>query len=86
MNVEGQLISGEFDSSRQEFLIKEIKNLTTESTVNENELGLIHDYLLAHQDEDGGQILSLNDQLLVQLNQSEVQQILQDLEDIRKLF
>ncbi|MFD2639515.1 hypothetical protein [Piscibacillus salipiscarius] len=83
--MDGQIISGDYDRQNHEFSIKSIKHLSTESTITEQELGLLHDYLSAHLDE-GGQILSLNDQILVKLNEVEVQLILQDLDDIKKLF
>lgn len=85
MHIDGQIISGDYDQHNQEFSITSVKHLTTESTITEDELGLLHDYLLAHA-SDGGQILSLNDQILVKLNNVEVKQVLQDLDDIKKLF
>ncbi|MGP4072687.1 hypothetical protein ACTWQB_09050 [Piscibacillus sp. B03] len=85
MHIDGKIISGEYDQQNHEFSITSVKHLTTESTITEDELGLLHDYLLAHA-SDGGQILSLNDQILIKLNQDEVQQVLHDLDDIKKLF
>ncbi|SEQ31791.1 hypothetical protein [Piscibacillus halophilus] len=86
MHIDGQIISGDYDHGSQEFLITSVKHLTTESAISEEELGLLHDYLLAHAGEDGGQILSLNDQILVKLKPEEVNQVLQDLDDIKRLF
>ncbi|GEL78179.1 hypothetical protein [Tenuibacillus multivorans] len=86
MQVDGHIISGEFYSSSQEFLLTGIKHLTTESAISEEDLSDLYDYLSAHIDEEGGQVVTLNDQILVRLGQDEIKQVLQDLDDIRRLF
>ncbi|RPF53412.1 hypothetical protein [Aquisalibacillus elongatus] len=85
MHIDGQIISGDYDQQNHEFSITSVKHLTTESTITEDELGLLHDYLLAHTG-DGGQVLTLNDQILVKLNEEDVEKVLQDLEDIKRFF
>ncbi|MGD7024618.1 hypothetical protein ACQCVK_18705 [Rossellomorea vietnamensis] len=86
MYVKGNIIAGEFDSTINEFSLQKVKNLGTESVLNEDQLNNIYDYLKKHQQEEDGQIITLYDQMLVRLAQNEVNQLIVDLEKVISLY
>ncbi|MGD6804453.1 hypothetical protein [Rossellomorea aquimaris] len=86
MYVKGNIIAGEFDSTINEFSLQKVKNLETESVLNEDQLNNIYDYLRKHQQEEDGQIITLYDQMLVRLSQNEVNQLIVDLEKVISLY
>ncbi|MGF2614563.1 hypothetical protein FZC84_21395 [Rossellomorea vietnamensis] len=86
MYVKGNIIAGEFDSTINEFSLQKVKNLETESVLNEDQLNNIYDYLKKHQQEEDGQIITLYDQMLVRLEQNEVNQLIVDLEKVISLY
>ncbi|TYR72681.1 hypothetical protein FZC79_21905 [Rossellomorea vietnamensis] len=86
MYVKGNIIAGEFDSTINEFSLQKVKNLGTESVLNEDQLNNIYDYLKKHQQEEDGQIITLYDQMLVRLSQNEVNQLIVDLEKVISLY
>ncbi|GAA0327259.1 hypothetical protein GCM10008967_17210 [Bacillus carboniphilus] len=86
MNLEGNIIAGEYDEGLKEFSLHRVKHLTLESTIKENQLQLLYEYLKKHQDEEDGQILTLYDQILVRLTQEEINQFIQDLEQVQALY
>ncbi|HZH62965.1 MAG TPA: hypothetical protein VEY70_26145, partial [Metabacillus sp.] len=79
MKVEGAIISGEFDTSMNEFSIQTVKQFYTESTLRQSQLNLLYEYLEKHKHEEGGQFVTLYDQMPVRLSQGEIYQLLEDL-------
>ncbi|MYL48189.1 hypothetical protein GLV98_01780 [Halobacillus litoralis] len=86
MDVNGKIIRGEFDHINDEFVLNQVKHFTTQSTLNKDQLDTIYDYLNNHKDEEDGQILTLNEQMLVRLSQEESSQFIEDLNQIRDLY
>ena len=86
MFLQGTIISGEFDSSMNEFSLQKVKNFNTESVLKENQINNIYHYLKEHQHEEDGQIITLYDQMLVRLAQNEVNQLIVDLEKVMSLY
>ncbi|MFD1018583.1 hypothetical protein [Thalassobacillus hwangdonensis] len=86
MDVNGKIIRGEFDHLNGEFVLNQIKHFTTQSTLNKDQLDTIFYYLNNHKDEGDGQILTLNEQMLVWLSEEESNQFIEDLNQIRKFY
>ncbi|MGR9049650.1 hypothetical protein ACQ4XT_13575 [Halobacillus faecis] len=86
MDVNGKIIRGEFDRINDEFVLNQVKHFTTQSTLNKDQLEIIYDYLSNHKDEEDGQILTLNEQMLVRLSQEEAGHFIEDLNQIRGLY
>lgn len=86
MFLQGTIISGEFDSSMNEFSLQKVKNFDTESVLKENQINNIYHYLKKHQHEEDGQIITLYDHMLVRLAQNEVNQLIVDLEKVMSLY
>ncbi|HLS07728.1 hypothetical protein [Lentibacillus sp.] len=86
MQLDGEIISGEFDRATNEFVLQKVKHLTTESTLNENQINALASYLHKNKHESDGQVLTLYDQILVRLSQEEVGQFLNDLEAVKSWY
>jgi CRISPR/Cas system CSM-associated protein Csm2 small subunit len=86
MNIQGQIISGEFDVENNEFSLQRVKNFFTESTLKETQLNNIYEYLKKHEQESDGQIITLYDQMPLQLTQDEIKQLISDLEQVHLFF
>jgi len=86
MRLEGKIIAGEFDNRVNEFSLLQVKHLSVESTINENQMKQLYNYLKKHEHDTDGQIISLYDQLLVRLSQEEIQLLLLDLEKVQSLY
>jgi len=86
MRLEGNIIAGEFDNRMNEFSLLQVKHLSVESTINENQMKQLYNYLKKHEHDADGQIISLYDQLLVRLSQEEIQLLLLDLEKVQSLY
>ncbi|GIO22230.1 hypothetical protein [Oceanobacillus sp. J11TS1] len=86
MLLTGNIISGEFDERVNEFSIQKVKHFTTESSIKENQLKSLHDYLKKHQNDADGQIITLYDQMPIRLSQEEVNLIINDLEKIQTMY
>ncbi|SEM12036.1 hypothetical protein SAMN05192533_10186 [Mesobacillus persicus] len=84
-NISGNILTGGFDEEGKVFTIETVKNFYTETTLKEHQVQSLCKYLSEHQDEDG-QVVSLFDQMLIRLSQSEVQLLLTDLERIRLMY
>ncbi|MCA1064029.1 hypothetical protein QTG56_02250 [Rossellomorea sp. AcN35-11] len=85
MFLQGSIISGEFDASMNEFSIQKVKDFDTQSVLNRNQVDSLYQYLINHQDEDG-QIITLNDQMLVRLSQNEWSLLITDMEKIVSMY
>ncbi|WP_188206976.1 hypothetical protein [Alkalibacillus aidingensis] len=86
MDVNGEIISGQFDQPNNEFSLKRVKHLTTESTLNEAQIDSLYQYLERHKYEDGGQVITLYDQIPFQLDQEEIMQLIDDLKQVKSLY
>ncbi|GGC77890.1 hypothetical protein GCM10007216_05520 [Thalassobacillus devorans] len=86
MNFSGEILAGEFDRDSDAFILQQVKQLSTSSSLNKDQFDAIYHYLIMNQDDTGGQVLSLNDQLLVRLNQEELQNFIADLDRIKNIF
>ncbi|MBT2682390.1 hypothetical protein [Bacillus sp. ISL-37] len=86
MFVEGKIISGEFDQSVNEFSLQRVKSLETQSIFKECQMESVYHYLKKHGNDPYGQIITLYDQMPVRLTQSEIKQLLSDLERIKSLY
>ncbi|CDQ42006.1 MULTISPECIES: hypothetical protein [Virgibacillus] len=85
MYLNGKLISGELDLNTNDFIVKQFKQLATESNLSENQLTKIMRYLDSHPNVDG-QVLTLYDQMPIFLNQEEVANVLDDLRYIQSMY
>lgn len=85
LNINGKILTGEFDKVENVFTVQSVKNFYTQTTLKEIQVQSLCKYLNDHQNEDG-QVLSLFDQMLVRLSQAEVQSLLTDLERIRVMY
>ncbi|MEC5425731.1 hypothetical protein QGM71_19870 [Virgibacillus sp. C22-A2] len=86
MEVEGNIISGEFDQVNGEFILQRVKHFPTESTLKRNQFNSLYNYLEKHKNDGEGQILTLYDQLLVRLSPEEITVFMDDLDDIRPMY
>ncbi|WP_053363127.1 hypothetical protein [Bacillus sp. FJAT-27251] len=82
MLYEGKMIAGEFDGSTNEFVLQRIKHHYTETTLNKGQMQKVLSYLEKHRHE-GGQILSLFDQMLVRLSGEEVALLSSELAEVQ---
>ncbi|MCY8235085.1 hypothetical protein [Priestia endophytica] len=85
-NIDGHIISGEFDEENNIFSLQRVKHFFTESTLNENQLNILYNYLKNHENENDGQIITLYDQMPVYLSQNDIKVLLCDLEQIQSLY
>lgn len=75
MRWNGEIMAGEMDEHTNEFMLRQVKHLSTESILSEKQVDTLTRYLESSgQEGDGEQILTLYDQLPVRLNQKEVEQ------------
>ena len=86
MILKGNIISGEFDELMNEFSLLEVKHLSLESTINEQQLQMLYHYLLKHRDDLDGQVIVLNDQIPLRLSQEEIHLFLRDLEKLQSFY
>ncbi|RFU67015.1 hypothetical protein D0469_16365 [Peribacillus saganii] len=86
MILEGHIISGDFDQTSNEFSLQKVKNLSTQSVLNQAQINNIYQYLKKNQDDNGGQVLTLYDQMPVHLSQDEINQLILDLEQVQSMY
>ncbi|QDP41930.1 hypothetical protein [Radiobacillus deserti] len=86
MLIEGQIISGEFDSTVNEFSLRKVKNVSTVTTIKENQLTNLYHYLKKHENDIDGQIITLYDQIPILLTQEEVHLFLKDLDQVQSMY
>lgn len=80
------ILSGIFDEAENEFTLQQVKHHVTESSLQKNQLHAIYDYLMDHEEDQEGLVLTLYDQMPVKLTQDEIQEILRDIEEINQYF
>lgn len=86
MKLEGNIISGEFHPLMNEFSIQSVKQFATSSTLNQNQFKSLYEYLKKHKHEVDGQVLTLYDQMPVRLSQDDVNQLIDDLDQIKSMY
>lgn len=86
MFVEGKIISGEFDQSLNEFSLQRVKSFETQSIFKECQMESVYKYLKKHENDHDGQIVTLYDQMPVRLTQSEINELISDLERVMSLY
>ncbi|MDA7027554.1 hypothetical protein PJ311_13265 [Bacillus sp. CLL-7-23] len=84
--IEGQILSGQFDTENNVFSLKKIKQFETRTSLKENQLQALQQYLKHHVDDEEGQIISLYDQMLVPLSQKDIKDLLSDLTKVQSLY
>lgn len=82
---EGTMISGKFDEEENIYMLERVKHFSTQTALNNEQLDRLCSYL-RNRINEGGQILSLYDQVLVPLNKDELIALLHDLEKVQKLY
>jgi hypothetical protein len=83
MSYDTPIFSGEIDMSSQEYTLKEIKNVTTQSVISKQQLQSLHRYLSRQKGEESV-IITINDQIPLMLNQLETEQLLHEINQIIK--
>jgi hypothetical protein len=86
MQVNGGIISGEFDEQLNEFTLQQVKYFQTESIIRESQLIALYHYLKKHENDVDGQIITLYDQMPVRLSQEEIMLLIADLEKVQSLY
>ncbi len=86
MKLNGSIITGDFDQSNNEFMLEKVKHFSTESTLKETQLNNLYDFLYKNKDDSDGLVLTLYDQMLIRLNQEEINQLIQDLNNVRTFY
>ncbi|MGN9866454.1 hypothetical protein [Bacillus swezeyi] len=85
-NIEGQIMSGDFDDEMNVFSLKKIKQFQTQTSLKENQLQALQQYLKQHEQDEDGQIITLYDQMLVPLSQEDIKALLHDLSKVQSLY
>lgn len=86
MSWRGRIISGDFDIEMNEFTVLQVKHLSTESTLNENQMTHLYKYLVKHRGEADGQIMTLDDQMLIHLSKEDLDLLLNDLDVVKTMY
>jgi hypothetical protein len=84
-NHDTPIFSGEIDVNSQDYTLKEVKNIATQSVISKQQLESLYDYL-SRQKGDESVTITINDQIPLMLNNLEVGQLLHELEQIIKQF
>ncbi|OXT14812.1 hypothetical protein B9K06_24335 [Bacillus sp. OG2] len=84
--ISGNIISGEYDDQSEQFSISMIKHFKTQSILTKDQAIQLLDYLYRHRDEEGGQVITLNDQMPLRISSEEINSLILDLEKIESHF
>lgn len=84
--ISGNIISGEYDDQAEQFSISMIKHFKTQSILTKDQASQLLDYLYRHKDEEGGQVITLNDQMPLRVSSEEINALILDLEKIESHF
>ncbi|MCP8616148.1 hypothetical protein [Salirhabdus salicampi] len=79
---EGQLIHGECDLNSNEFLLTQVKNIDTQSIINDRQMKTLYHYLMKTNEEQESCVITVNDQIPLMLNKEDVPLMLHDLQQI----
>ena len=86
MLLMGNIISGEFDELMNEFSLQKVKSFTTQSTIKESQLKSLYNYLKKHRNDVDGQVITLYDQMPIQLSPEEINLFISDLEKVQLMY
>ncbi|WHY73743.1 hypothetical protein [Fictibacillus enclensis] len=86
MEIHGNILLGDLDQGTNEFSLQQVKHFMTQSTLSSSQLERLYNYLQKHQNDAGGQVISLYDSMLVRLSQQEISMLLKDLENIQSHY
>ncbi|WP_064093616.1 hypothetical protein [Rossellomorea aquimaris] len=78
---QGEILKGLFQEDNV-FTVQEIKHFQTETILGEKQLHALCHYLKNHDQDEQGQVITLNDQMLIPIQSHEIHQLLNDLENI----
>ncbi|ARK30550.1 hypothetical protein [Halalkalibacter krulwichiae] len=84
--INGRIVAGEFDKEVNEFLVHKVKNLSTSSALTKKQALKLYNYLKSHENDPGGQVITLYDQMLLSLSREELNSLICDLEEIQDLY
>jgi hypothetical protein len=82
---DSQIFSGDIDIQSQDYILKGVKNITTQSVISKQQLQSLHDYL-SKKRGSGSVTITINDQVPLMLNNEEIGQLLNQLNQIIKQF
>ena len=85
IKIEGTMIAGSFDEEEKTFTLEQVKHLTTHTVLYRDQLEKLHHYLENCQNPEG-QILALNDQILISLSREELKSLLHDLQTVQRYY
>ncbi|GAE36970.1 hypothetical protein [Halalkalibacter akibai] len=80
----GQILCGEYDKTGNEFIVRKVKNQSTQSVLKKKQVDKLYRYLKNHHEE--GHIITLYDQMLLTLSKEDVDSLLNDLEEIESFY
>ena len=86
MRLDGNIISGEYDETSNEFSLQQVKQLTTDTTLNTKQVQALYDYLQKCRHETDGQVITLYDQVPLYIDSKEIELLLNDLEKVKGLY
>lgn len=84
--IEGNLISGQFDNEEKVFSLQKVKNFSIQTNLNETLTNNLYSYLKINEKEESGVILTLYDQVPILITRNEVKQFINDLERVKNFF
>ncbi|KON88405.1 hypothetical protein AF332_17380 [Sporosarcina globispora] len=84
--LQGNIITGVYDAEASSFEIRKVKNFTIQSILSKNQCENLYNYLSLHEEDEGGQIITLYDQMPLMLTRQEICSLKKDLENIKKLY
>ena len=76
------IFTGEIENN--EYVLKQVKNMETQSVMNKQQLTAIADYLAKAVHHDDQHIITINDQLPIRLSNVEANQLLTEIEQIQR--
>ncbi|QOR68693.1 hypothetical protein IM538_11555 [Cytobacillus suaedae] len=84
--LNGSIFSGNVDLDSREFVLTSVKEMNTQTVLNEKQLDAIYHYLnkVVHQEEY--HVLTLYDQLPVRLKNDEITLLLSELDKIKAML
>lgn len=84
--VNGSIFSGNVDLDSHEFVLTSVKEMNTQTVLNEKQLDAIYHYLDKVVHEDEYHVLTLYDQLPVKLTNDEIMLLLSELDKIKTML
>ncbi|MED4731030.1 hypothetical protein P9597_23435 [Aneurinibacillus migulanus] len=85
-HVNGAIFSGELNYDAKEFTVTKIKNIPAQSVIKHRQLQAIRNYLTKTKGSQHSYTITINDQIPLLLNTTEVEQLVNELEAIDELL